>query len=84
MFDTAELGQSISKSDFKKRETELRARLLKLQYQALDLEKGRLIATDAINAPRDFVQSRQLIAARAAIDTARLADVEVALKDLSV
>jgi 3-phenylpropionate/trans-cinnamate dioxygenase ferredoxin reductase subunit len=52
-------------------------------FSCLYLEQGRLIATDAINAPRDFVQSRQLIAARAEIDTARLADVEVALKDLS-
>lgn len=53
-------------------------------FSCLYLEKGRLIAADAINAPRDFVQSRQLIASRAEIDTARLADVEVALKDLAL
>ena len=36
------------------------------------------------NAPRDFVQSKQLIADRAVIDPSRLADAGVALKDLSV
>ena len=43
VFDTAELGQSISKSDFKKRENELRARLLKLQYQALEMARFPII-----------------------------------------
>ena len=43
MFDTAELGQSIPKSEFKKRENELRARLLKLQYQALELARFPII-----------------------------------------
>jgi polyphosphate:AMP phosphotransferase len=39
MFDSAELGQSVSKSDFKKRERELRARLLTLQYRSLELAR---------------------------------------------
>ena len=43
MFDTAELGQSISKGEFKKREIELRARLLKLQYQALEMARFPII-----------------------------------------
>ena len=43
MFDTAELGQSISKAEFKKREIELRARLLKLQYQALEMARFPII-----------------------------------------
>jgi len=37
MFDTAELGQSVTNADFKKREEELRAWLLELQYRALEL-----------------------------------------------
>ena len=52
-------------------------------FSCLYLEKGRLIATDAINAPRDFVHSKQLIADRTVIDTARLADTDVALKELA-
>ena len=52
-------------------------------FSCLYLKEGHLIATDAINAPRDFVHSKQLIATRAEVDTASLADVSVALKDLS-
>ena len=37
MFDTAELGQKVSKADFKERELELREALLKLQYRCLEL-----------------------------------------------
>jgi len=39
MFDSAELGQSVSKSEFKERERDLRARLLTLQYRSLELAK---------------------------------------------
>jgi 3-phenylpropionate/trans-cinnamate dioxygenase ferredoxin reductase subunit len=53
-------------------------------FSCLYFSEGRLIATDAINAPRDFVQSKQLIADRAAIDMERIADTAIALKDLRV
>ena len=43
MFDTAELGQSVSKSEFKERELELRARLLTLQYRSLELARFPVI-----------------------------------------
>jgi polyphosphate:AMP phosphotransferase len=43
VFDTAELGQSIPKAEFKKRELELRASLLKLQYQALEMARFPII-----------------------------------------
>jgi polyphosphate:AMP phosphotransferase len=36
VFDAAELGQAVSGADFKERETALRARLLELQYRALE------------------------------------------------
>lgn len=39
MFDTAELGQSVADAEFKKREEELRAWLLELQYRALELAR---------------------------------------------
>jgi len=39
MFDTAELGQRVDDEEFDKRERKLRARLLKLQYQALDRDR---------------------------------------------
>lgn len=37
MFDSAELGQSVSKSEFKERQRELRSRLLTLQYRTHEL-----------------------------------------------
>ena len=49
----------------------------------LYLRDGRLIAVDAINAPRDFVQSKQLIADRAEIAKERLADPATPLKDIA-
>ncbi len=39
MFDAAELGQSVSNGDFKKRELELRTKLLMLQYRARELAR---------------------------------------------
>lgn len=51
-------------------------------FSCLYFSEGRLIATDAINAPRDFVQAKPLIAERATLDMARIADADIALKDL--
>ncbi len=52
-------------------------------FSCLYLRDGRLIAVDAINAPRDFVQSKPLIAEHAALDVERLADATIPLRDLS-
>ena len=52
-------------------------------FSCLYLHNGKLIACDAINAPRDFVQSKALIAARQEIAPERLADSGVQLKDLA-
>ena len=52
-------------------------------FSCLYLEAGVLIAVDAINAPRDFVQSKALIAERAIISPQQLADTQIALKDLA-
>lgn len=52
-------------------------------FSCLYLREGRLIAVDAINAPRDFVQSKALIADRATIDLGKLTDPEIALKELA-
>ena len=52
-------------------------------FSCLYLRDGRLIAVDAINAPRDFVQSKQLIADRAEIEMEKLADTATPLKDMA-
>lgn len=52
-------------------------------FACLYLKDGVLIAVDAINAPRDFMQSKALIAARAIIDPTKLANSALALKDLA-
>ncbi len=53
-------------------------------FACVYLREQRLIAVDAVNAPKDFVQSKRLIAAAAPIDVVQLANSELELKDLSV
>lgn len=60
----------------------IRGNPVERSFSCLYLREGRLIAVDAINAPRDFVQSKQLIANQVEIATDKLADSDVALKDL--
>ena len=52
-------------------------------FACLYLKDGQLIAVDAVNSPKDFMQSKALIAAHAVIDPERLADTAVELKALS-
>ena len=52
-------------------------------FSCLYLRDGVLIACDAINAPRDFVQSKALIAARQTIAPERLADTSSPLRNLA-
>jgi 3-phenylpropionate/trans-cinnamate dioxygenase ferredoxin reductase subunit len=52
-------------------------------FSCVYLRDGVLIACDAINAPRDFVQSKALIAAGLRIAPDRLADTGVQLQDLA-
>ena len=48
-------------------------------FSCLYLEDGRLIAVDAVNSPRDFMQGKSLIAGRAILDPDRAADASVPL-----
>lgn len=52
------------------------------KFSACYLRDGVLVACQAVNSARDFIQSKKLIAARARPDPARLADAGIALKDL--
>ncbi len=52
-------------------------------FSAYYLKDGSLIAADAINAPRDFMMARKLIAAGTQVDPARLADSSVPLRALA-
>jgi len=52
-------------------------------FSCLYLRDGRLIACDSINAPRDFLQSKSLIADRNRINSARLGDSQMQLKELA-
>jgi len=51
-------------------------------FSCLYLKEGQLIAIDSINSPRDFMQSKALIASHAIIGEAALANVDVQLKEL--
>jgi 3-phenylpropionate/trans-cinnamate dioxygenase ferredoxin reductase subunit len=50
-------------------------------FSACYLRDGELIAIDSINAPRDQMAARKLIAVHARPDPAKLADPTIALKD---
>jgi 3-phenylpropionate/trans-cinnamate dioxygenase ferredoxin reductase subunit len=64
-------------------ETVVRGEPASRSFSCLYLRDGVLIACDAINAPRDFVQSKALIAARQRIAPHRLADTDAQLRDLA-
>lgn len=51
-------------------------------FSAIYLKDGRVTAIDAINSVKDYVQGRGLVAARARIDPALLADSAIPLKSL--
>lgn len=51
-------------------------------FACLYLKDGKLIATDAVNSPKEFVQSKALIAAQRVVDRDQLADTGVQLKEL--
>ena len=51
-------------------------------FACLYLRDNRLIAIDAVNAPRDFMQSKPIIAAKAIVPADALADSNRQLKDL--
>ncbi len=51
-------------------------------FSCLYLRDGALIAVDAVNSPKDFMQSKALIAAHAVIDPELLGNAEVELKNM--
>lgn len=63
-------------------QTIIRGNPAERSFSCLYLQEGRLIAVDAINKPKDFMQSKKLIAEHAIIDVSVLADSTVELKDM--
>jgi len=51
-------------------------------FSLVYLRGGRVVALDCVNATKDYVQGRKLVLDAAAIDSARLADAAVPLKEL--
>ena len=51
-------------------------------FSVLYMKDGRVIAVDAVNSTRCYVQGRKLIEARVEVDPADLANPDVVLKDL--
>ncbi len=64
-------------------QTVLRGDLQRHAFACVYLKEGAMIAIDAINSPKDFLQAKPLIARHAVFDPQRLADVSVELKDLA-
>ncbi len=53
-------------------------------FACLYLKEEALIAADAINSPKEFVQSKALIANHTRIDRAKLSDTDIQLKEMFV
>jgi 3-phenylpropionate/trans-cinnamate dioxygenase ferredoxin reductase subunit len=51
-------------------------------FACLYLKDRKLIATDAVNSPKEFVQSKALISSHTELDRKQLADTNIQLKDL--
>ena len=51
-------------------------------FACLYLKDSRLIATDAVNSPKEFIQSKALIASRMRLSRDRLTDSDIQLKDI--
>jgi 3-phenylpropionate/trans-cinnamate dioxygenase ferredoxin reductase subunit len=52
-------------------------------FSVIYLKEGRVVALDCVNNTRDYVQGRALVVARARISPEKLADIGVALKDMT-
>lgn len=64
-------------------EVVIRGNMDEYSFACLYLREGRLVAVDAVNSPKDFIQSKALIASCANIDPVLLANTDVALKDMT-
>ncbi|GAA1826546.1 FAD-dependent oxidoreductase [Pseudonocardia ailaonensis] len=53
------------------------------RFSVVYLREGRVVALDCVNAVKDYVQGRKLVAARARVDPALLADPALPLKELA-
>jgi 3-phenylpropionate/trans-cinnamate dioxygenase ferredoxin reductase subunit len=62
--------------------TVLRGNPEDVSHACLYLRDGQLIAVDAINAPKDFMQSKALIADHATVSPDTLDNPDIALKDM--
>lgn len=63
--------------------TVIRGDIATRKFSCLYLSEGRLIAIDAINRPKDFIQAKALIAAGTVIDTQLLGEINVDLKNFA-
>lgn len=61
----------------------IRGAMAERKFSVCYLRDGVFVACHAVNQAKDFIQSKKLIAARAVVDPARLADASVALKELA-
>jgi 3-phenylpropionate/trans-cinnamate dioxygenase ferredoxin reductase component len=52
------------------------------QFATFYLKQGVVVAVDAVNSPREFMASRQMVDKRSRPDPVKLADPKVALKEL--
>ncbi len=61
-------------------QTVVRGHVNERRFAVIYLSRGRVIALDCVNSPRDFVQGRRLVIERGTADPGRLADPTVPLR----
>jgi 3-phenylpropionate/trans-cinnamate dioxygenase ferredoxin reductase subunit len=64
-------------------EVVMRGNVDERSFACMYLRNGQLIAVDAVNSPKDFIQSKQLIASHARVDAELLANSDIELKDMA-
>jgi len=64
-------------------DTVIRGDISTQKFSCLYLSDGRLIAIDAINSPKDFIQAKAMIASKSVIDPTVLSDQRIELKDMA-
>ena len=60
----------------------MRGDIASRSFSIVYLKQGRVIALDCVNATRDYVQGKRLVAGAMVIPPALLADLDVPLKDM--
>ncbi|MGI9293495.1 MAG: oxidoreductase C-terminal domain-containing protein [Pseudomonadales bacterium] len=64
-------------------DVELRGDLGSSRFAVFYIGEGRLLATDAVNSPQEFIISKKLIASRSTVYPDALSDISISMKAIA-